>query len=277
MKAENIPVNGMLYKMTNSKHILSLSICIVCILISLVGCATVKVESPAPLSPPTPSQQLIPIVSEIKPAPFVKGARTFTIKGNYLDSETIVEIYNSSGNIVASSRLKKSGNEQVADFGKNLDAGNYTVKIKSKDGLSSNSVPITIPKLPTPPKPTSPVEKCTGSLPQKLSVLYLGGGDAKKLFESFLSQHSEKKDIDYSLMIKFYEKGKDTADLTLQIIKLDDMESAFVESPEDFLEKIKKRLQGKVAEFSETLIEDAGRDNAGYFQCAKKNTENSER
>lgn len=239
------------------------------LMIYVGGCTSVVVQ---PASAPVPPSEPAPVLTPSPPAitsisqPLAQnGARTIKVKGSGFDNGALVEIYSASGKYIGSGILSgKSHSNQLTVKLPDLKPGKYTVKVKTKDGLFSNATTLTIPK-------PVPQLQCTGNFSKKPSVLYLGGGDAEKLFERYLTQNSGvEKSLPYSLKIKFYEK-KET-ELVLQTVGLGlndpmGLEQMFVESRKDFLDKLEKRLKGHVAEHSDTLTDDASKENADYFQC----------
>lgn len=284
---------------------LSLYIVVYCLIINLAACSSVVVQ-PVPVSVSVPeyavvSEPVPPSVSSLEPAveaepvptthdaspplvsapvtaptissisqsPAQNGAHTITLKGSGLDNGAIIEIYSASGKYIGKGILsgKPHSNQMTVKLMKGLESGKYTVKVKTQDGRFSNTTTLTIPKITKAVQQVPQTPQCTGHFSKKPSVLYLCGGDAEKLLESYLAQNSGFEKLPYSLKIKFYEKEKDKTDLILQSIELGDMEQLFVESQKDFLEKMKKRLKGRVAELSTTLPDDASRENADYFQC----------
>lgn len=222
---------------------------------------------------PAPESKLIPTVESISPLNITTdGKITITIKGSGLDNEAIVEVYDSTGKYIGSGILSGTSSRRTSDLSKTMKgvkAGKYTVRIKNTNGQYSNKQTLIIREAQ---KNTSSIasksKQCIGSLSKKPKALYLGGGEATKIFERYLSQNSGvESELPRDIKIKFYEKEKETTDLSVQTIMLGDMEQMFVESQEDFLNKIKKQLKGRVAEFVPTLVDDAAKGNADYFQC----------
>lgn len=254
------------------KRIKALSICIAvsCLMINIAACSSVVVQPtpPAPAPPyddtpspaPAPVPSPLPTIASISQSPSKNGARTIKVKGSGFDKGVFVEIYSASGKYIGSGILSgKPHSNQLTVKLPDLKPGKYTVKVKTTDGRFSNATTLTIPKPVTQPQ-------CTGNFSEKPKVLYLGGGDADKLFEHYLSQNRGVEDkLPYTLKVKFYEK-KET-ELILQTISLGEFEDLFVESRKDFLHRIKKRLNGKVAELTAILADDASKENADYFQC----------
>jgi hypothetical protein len=86
------------------------------------------------------------------------------------------------------------------------------------------------------------------------------------MFERYLAQSSDVAGkIPYRVKIKFYQQ--EAADLVLQTVNLGEFEDLFLESRNDFFEKMKKRLRGKTAVFNPSLKDEAARENAHYLQC----------
>ncbi|MBI4972968.1 MAG: hypothetical protein HZC16_04025 [Candidatus Omnitrophica bacterium] len=278
---------------------LSLYIIIYCLIINVAGCTKVVVQptpvstttttTPEPASEPVPEPVLTPTMPEpvpepksapsitsIRQSPPVNGTFTLTINGSGFDSGAIAQIYNSSGKHIGSGGLSgKPHNNQMAVKLKDLKSGKYTVKVKNQDGQFSNAITLIIPK-PVPPPP--PIPQCTGNFSKEPKIIYLGGGDAIRLFERYLAENSGiKTDTgNFDIKIKFYEKEKAAADILPQTVCLNDsnvkdylMKSLF-ESWEDFLNEMKKRLKGRVAEFHPMLSDEAIKENADYFQCPAK-------
>lgn len=285
------------------KALISYIVIISCLIISIADCTKVVVQptpvsatttpevmpetpvpipAPEPPAPPAPEYKPAPTITSIRQSSPVNGTFTITINGSGFDSGAVVQIYNSSGKHIGSGilsgKLKSRTSTQIVVAGttKGVRTGKYTVKVKNPDGQYSNPAVLTIPEAQKPILATPKPDQCSGSLSKKPSILYLGGGEAEKLFERYLAQNSEAENkLPYSLKIKFYEKEKDKTDLILQTVELGNaaslyMEQMFVESRTDFLNKIKKLLNGRVAEPYVTLAEDASRENADYFQCPAK-------
>lgn len=233
---------------------------------------TQEPKSPSTNAPmPAPESKPIPTVEPISPLTYTgDGKIIITIKGSGLDNEAIVEVYDSTGKYIGSGVLSVKPNKKTVDLSqamKGANAGKYTVRIKNPNGQYSNNQTLIIRKES---KPTAVVVKkskqCSGNLTKKPKVIYLAGDEAAKLFDQYLSQNSGiEKELPRDIKIKFYEK--ESTDLTLKSVMLGDMEQLFVESQEDFLNKIKKLLKGRVAELIDTLIDDAAKENADYFQC----------
>ena len=191
-------------------------------------------------------------------------------------NNTVAELYDSSEKRIWSGNL--SGKRLTVDAKtiKNNKGGKYTLKLRNQNGQYSKAIPLVVPK-PIPKlvklKPVSPKRaECESEIANKPSVLYLGGGDAVKLFERYLAKNSGVESrLSYAFKVKFYSKSNEAAELSLQTAQLGDMEQMFVESPDDFLNKLRKQMKGKAAEFVVTLAEDAKAENADFFN-AKTNS-----
>jgi len=165
-----------------------------------------------------------------------------------------------------------------------LKSHRYWIRVKNPSGNYSQKIELNLPKQPSPtPSPTptptptptqlplQPPEKCTKSFSKEPHVIYLGGGDAEKLFDRYLSQNCGiGNSLPKEVVIKMYVK--DEKGTMAQVpVGLGDMEQLFVESQDDFLAKLKKRLRGKTAEYSPALPNEAAKDHADYFQCCETN------
>ena len=243
------------------------------------GCTSVQRQpmvmqesKPAPL--PVSKQAPVPVIISISPLTTEEGNLTLTINGNGLDDEALVEVYDSTGKYIGSGVLSGKLNRRTSDLSKIMKEakpGKYTVKVKNPNGQYSKPTTLTINEAKKSKSVQKKSEQCDGNSSENPRVLYLGGGDATKLFERYLSQNSKiESTLPRDIKIKFYQKEKETSDLSLQTVVLGDMEQLFVESQEDFLNKIKKQLKGRVAELTDTLADDAVRENADYFQCPVK-------
>lgn len=251
---------------------------ICCLVISVLGCTTppppkehMSAYMQETVATPEQEYKPAPIINSIIQSPAANGTRTITLKGSGFDNGAAVEIYTTSGKYIGSGILsgKPHSNQLTVKLMKGLEPGKYTVKVKSPDGRFSNTSTLTIPKTSKPPPP-----QCVGHFSKEPKVIYLGGGDAVKLFERYLGKNSEiKTDTgNFDIKIKFYEKEKAADSISLQTVWLNDelkdyLRKQMIESWEDFIKIIKKRLKGRVAEPSGTLADDAARENADYFQC----------
>lgn len=222
----------------------------------------------APLPAPAPT------ISSVSHAP-VNGGRTITLKGSGFDSGAVVEIYSASGKYIGSGILsgKPHSNQMTVKLTKGLESGKYTVKVKTSDGRFSNATTLTIPKLPKQQALPIPQSIHCGNFSKEPKSIYLGGGDTEKLFERYLAENAGiKTDIgNFDIKVKFYEKGEEG--ISLQTVWLNDanlkdyLRKQLIESWEDFISIIKERLKGHVAERVMSLVDDASKENADYFQC----------
>lgn len=292
--------------MQNTKKIkFNIYIVIVC-LIFIVGCSKPVVkpttmQEPLVESVQEPSQELLHSPAQTPVPPTTSSSITITpiitsmghsitagklslkINGSGFDSGAIAQIYNSSGKPIASGILSgKDANEKMVAMPiKGIGPGKYTVKVKNPDGQFSNEAAFTISK-PIKPEPPKHVTKqtvkqaqCDSKFSKEPKVIYLGGGDAVKLFERYLAENSgiRTDNGNFDIKIKFYEKGKEATDISLQTVCFDDsnlrdyLKKQFFESWEDFITKIKERLKGRMAELSPTIADDAAKEDADYFQC----------
>jgi hypothetical protein len=271
--------NGMTCRFDFRSKMQKLFFC--CLTMTVVGCTSVVVQQPpvaddakvvrvetAPVPAPAPT------VIAVSPATVADGTLSIVINGEGFDNNTVAELYDSSGKHVWSGNL--SGKHLTVDAKtiKHEKGGNYTLKLRNQNGQYSKAIALVVPtqkpkpaivKLnPVPPKQA----ECENEIANKPNVLYLGGGDATKLFERYLAKNSEVESrLSYTFKVKFYSKSNEASEPSLQTAALGDMEQMFVESPDDFLDKLRKQMKGKVAEYVATLAEDAKAESADYFQC----------
>lgn len=271
------------------------------LLIVVAGCTSVVVQPQEQLQPqeqvykdltatPQPQEQLLlqeqthkeseavpqPVIASVSQSTAANGELTLMIKGSELDGGDVVEIYDSSGKYIGSGNLSVSPGSRTNGriVMKGVKAGKYTVKIKKTNGQYSKAEPLMVPKPPAkkPVPMPKPKEQCSGSFSKEPNVVYLGGGVAANLLDGYLAQQgANKKNISYYLKIKFYTKEADNLNpVTVALDGGGGLEAGFVESPEDFINKIKKKFKGRVAELPPTFVEDALREKADYFQCPAK-------
>jgi len=243
------------------------------------------VQSAPPVQCPEPKSETplanAPTISSVTQSVAPDGSIIFTIKGSGIDNGTILEIHTASGKRIGndtvfekiSDPVQTAITKPITDVG----AGKYNIILKNSAGQYSQESKVTIheAKVRIPeakvtirkeslPKST---EQCSGEFSKKPHVLYLGGGEAEEVFKRYLSHNAGvDKTLPRDIKIKFYEK-KETDNLSLQTIALNDMEQMFVESQEDFFNKIQKRLKGRVATPTSLLVDDASREKADYCQC----------
>ncbi len=141
----------------------------------------------------------------------------------------------------------------------------YIVKVANPDGRQSNAISFTLSQTETEVGHVSP-DRCDSDITGASKTLYLGGGDAEKLFDRYLSLESDLASrVPYQLKIKFYQQ--DNSELTMKTVNLGEFEDLFLESRADFLEKMRKRLRGNVAVLNPALPANAVREKAHYLQC----------
>lgn len=207
-----------------------------------------------------------PVIGSITQS-LTKGRETisFTISGQGFDSGASVEVYNSSNKLVWSGPVRdgqQSAKElqvAVSQFVRDIPPGKYVIKVKNSDGKYSSAKEFTV---------IAPPNSCVGNFSVRPKVLFLGGGDAASLFERYLSQKPEiENDLPRDLKIKFYKRGETNSDPSLQTVAMGDMEVLFVEGQRDYVNKLKKQLIGKVAEYVPTLPDEAQKGLGDYFQC----------
>lgn len=255
MSNESLHIEG-----TKRVGTLMASFAVFCVIIGVPGCASVVVQPEKPIQVQAPA-----IISVSKLESARNGTITLTVEGSEFSTGDVVEIYNTAGKLVGTGRPNSITSKHIGVNVKNPGAGNYTVKVKKPDGQYSSTSTITIDKSPKPQFKTQAKPQPTpqSSFTKSPSVLYLGGGDAETLFARYIAQNS-LVELPYSLKIKFYVKKE--AVLELQTVVMSDMEQLFIESREVFLSKIKKLLKGRVAEQTDSLVDDATREKADYLQ-----------
>lgn len=272
--------------MTYERHIsVGLAhVAILCIAIAFYGCASnkkittideplemqvqpevvIKTDEQSDVVIKTAEPASPPVITSISPSKVSEGKFTVNIKGSGFVGGVEVVFFDASGKLVGSGKLKDRTDNQVVVSVRNIRPGRYSVKVKGADGLYSNAETLIIYQKPKPAKNIKP--QCSGNYSKNPKVVYLGGGDAVQLFEGFLAHNGGIK-LDYSFKVKYYEKNSETSNSTLRTIGLNDMEQLFVEYQEDFLNKIRKRLKGKIAELPDTFTADALSENADYYMC----------
>jgi hypothetical protein len=211
--------------------------------------------------PPVRHQQppvAVPKITSVSPAIAENGLLTVTLKGSGFDIGAIVEVYDSSGKFLGSGIItkpkQKTSNTIVTSL-KIASPGKYVFKVKNPDGHFSNSTSLTIPA-------TQKEEKTAHRFTKEPRILYLGGGNAEVLFERYLSENNvTARRCSYDMKIKFYKNN------IIKTVELDDtgMAQLFIEGPEDFVRKLKKKLKGQTAELNGKVVNDAIRENADYY------------
>ncbi|MFN4896541.1 MAG: hypothetical protein ACK5HO_12205 [Pseudomonadota bacterium] len=207
-----------------------------------------------------------PSISEVRHLLADDGSHRVEVLGSDLRDGAVAEIYNEVGGLLGSVALAGDGTRRTATLPPNMArVGEYKITVSNPDSRYSNMARLSIvepqPEI-VPPTPSP----CDSDLSGSASTVYLGGGDAEKMFERYLAQSSDVAGkIPYRVKIKFYQQ--EAADLVLQTVSLGEFEDLFLESRNDFFEKMKKRLRGKTAVFNPSLKDEAARENAHYLQC----------
>ncbi len=211
-----------------------------------------------------------PSIGSVRQSDVRNGVPTITINGDGFEGGTVVELYEASGRALGSATVVSMTNDRIVLKLANVGDGEYAVQVRKPNGAVSNAAKLVLkrPALkPRPPRSPAP-DPCSAKTTRRPSVVYLGGGDAGSLFDNYLARNSEgEANAPYGLKVKFYEK--EGSSLALRTKGLSDMQQLFVESREDFFEKIRNLLSGKVAESDPALRESAEKEGADYVYCPR--------
>lgn len=221
-------------------------------------------RGPAPQAmssrPPPPSIHSINYVTA------ADGRHVIEFTGSGFENGDIAEIRSANGGLLGSVDLEGDSVRRagVVQF-PIADVGSHQVRIKNSHGQYSNSANLSI-RDSEPAQPAAPTKHCSADLAGSPTTLYLGGGDAEKLFEQYVTQDADiVGKLPYRMKIKFYEQ--EGPELALRVVSLGEFEDLFVESRSDFLERMKKQLRGRNAVSTPALQEDAAREKAQFFRC----------
>jgi hypothetical protein len=194
------------------------------------------------------------------------GTQRIEVTGSGFDDAAVAEVRDSTGHLVGAvelsgDKVRRTGVLPSSIAGK----GPLDVRIRNLNGQYSRQASISISVIAEKLPPTNK-RQCGGDLSGSPMTLYLGGGDAEKIFDQYLMQDADKGGkLPYRMKVKFYEQQG--AERALQVVNLGEFEDLFVESRNDFLEKLKKRLRGRQALLTPELEQDAAQEKAQYFRC----------
>jgi hypothetical protein len=218
-------------------------------------------------------------VAVLPPAPRIESINYITsedgkhlveVVGSGFESGAVAEIVTAHGSVIGSADLVGGKVRGTAALSGALgDVGAYEVRVKNPDGQQSNAASLSVVSN-TQEQPPTNTRRCAADLSGSPMTLYLGGGDAAALFDQYIAQDADNVGkLPYRMKVKFYEQGE--SELVLQVVSLGEFEDLFVESRNDFIERLRKRLSGRTAAVTPTLKQDAMREKAQYFQCETDN------
>lgn len=194
------------------------------------------------------------------------GVHVIELAGSGFEDGAVAEVLAANGRLVATVASKGDSYTRAAELPNSIaDVGTYELRIKNPNGQLSNSASLSVVLSDQDLSRKDP-KRCMADLTGSPMTLYLGGGDAEKLFEQYMTQDADLAGkLPYRMKVKFYEQGDSEG--ALQVVSLGEFEDLFVESRNDFMERLKRQLRGRNAVLAPALQDDAAREKAHLFRC----------
>ena len=247
------------------------SILMLCAVVAACGGSNLVQHSPPQSFSREPEPKTIAV---LPPAPRIDAINQTTVTdgtgielvGSGFEDGAVAELLAANGSIIGSVAVAGDAVRRTAVLPASItNVGSYEVRIRNINGQYSNLASFSLVPSTQEQSQAEP-DQCSSDLTGSSMTLYLGGGDAEKLFDRYMAQDSDiTGKLPYRMKIKFYEQHG--SELALQVVGLGEFEDLFVESRNDFFERLKKQLRGRTAELTPAVQQDAAKEKAQYFQC----------